>query len=170
MAEQLKVMGQAVQRIADREGKYLTFSLDQEEYGIGILKVKEIIGMMRVTPVPQTPEFVKGVINLRGRVIPVIDLRLRFGMGKVDYTERTCIVVVEIDSDNGKLHIGVVVDSVSEVLNIKGSDIEDTPAFGTALNTDYILGMAKAGGSVKILLDIDKVLSTEEMGMLEKVA
>lgn len=170
MTEQAKVMGQAVQRVADREGKYLTFSLDQEEYGIGILKVKEIIGMMRVTPVPQTPEFVKGVINLRGRVIPVIDLRLRFGMSKSDYTERTCIVVVEIDSDNGKLHIGVVVDSVSEVLNIKGSDIEDTPAFGTSLNTDYILGMAKAGNSVKILLAIDRVLSADEMGMLEKVA
>jgi purine-binding chemotaxis protein CheW len=170
MSEQAKVMGQAVQRIADREGKYLTFSLDQEEYGIGILKVKEIIGMMRVTPVPQTPDFVKGVINLRGRVIPVIDLRLRFGMNKIDYTERTCIVVVEIDSETGKLHIGVVVDSVSEVLNIKGSDIEDTPAFGTALNTDYILGMAKSGGSVKILLAIDKVLSADEMGMLEKVA
>ena len=170
MSEQAKVIGQVVQRIADREGKYLTFSLDQEEYGIGILKVKEIIGMMRVTPVPQTPEFVKGVINLRGRVIPVIDLRLRFGMSKIDYTERTCIVVVEIDSENGKLHIGVVVDSVSEVLNIKGSDIEDTPAFGTELNTDYILGMAKAGASVKILLAIDRVLSADEMGMLEKVA
>lgn len=170
MTEQVKIMGQAVQRIADREGKYLTFSLDREEYGIGILKVKEIIGMMRVTPVPQTPEFVKGVINLRGRVIPVIDLRLRFGMNRADYTERTCIVVVEIDSDTGKLHIGVVVDSVSEVLNIKGSDIEDTPAFGTALNTDYILGMAKAGNSVKILLAIDRVLSADEMGMLEKVA
>lgn len=163
-------MAQAVQRAADREGKYLTFSLDQEEYGIGILKVKEIIGMMRVTPVPQTPDFVKGVINLRGRVIPVIDLRLRFGMNRIDYTERTCIVVVEIDSDTGKLHIGVVVDSVSEVLNIKGTDIEDTPAFGTSLNTDYILGMAKSGGSVKILLAIDKVLSADEMGMLEKVA
>jgi purine-binding chemotaxis protein CheW len=170
MTEQAKIMGQAVQRIADREGKYLTFSLDREEYGIGILKVKEIIGMMRVTPVPQTPGFVKGVINLRGRVIPVIDLRLRFGMNSADYTERTCIVVVEIDSDTGKLHIGVVVDSVSEVLNIKGSDIEDTPAFGTALNTDYILGMAKAGNSVKILLAIDRVLSADEMGMLEKVA
>jgi len=171
MTEQAKVMAQAVQRIADREGKYLTFSLDQEEYGIGILKVKEIIGMMKVTPVPQTPEFVKGVINLRGRVIPVIDLRLRFGMARMDYTERTCIVVVEIDSDEkGKLHIGVVVDSVSEVLNIKASDIEDTPAFGTALNTDYILGMAKAGNSVKILLAIDRVLSADEMGMLEKVA
>ncbi len=155
---------------AEREGKYLTFSLGDEEYGIGILKVKEIIGMMRITPVPQTPEFVKGVINLRGKVIPVIDLRLRFGMNENGYTERTCIVVVEIDSTGGKLHIGVVVDSVSEVLNIKGTDIEDTPSFGTTLNTEYILGMAKTGGGVKILLDINRVLSNEEMGFLDKVA
>ncbi len=167
MSEQTRVLDQVVQRAAEREGKYLTFSLDREEYGIGILKVKEIIGMMRITPVPQTPEYVKGVINLRGKVIPVIDLRLRFGMAAVSYTERTCIVVVEIDSSTGKLHIGIVVDSVSELNNIKGCDIEDTPAFGTALNTEYILGMAKAGGSVKILLGIDRVLTTDEVQMLK---
>ncbi len=170
MTEQTKVLNHVVQRAADREGKFLTFSLDQEEYGIGILKVKEIIGMMRVTPVPQTPEHVKGVINLRGKVIPVIDLRIRFGMSSAEYTDRTCIVVVETDSDRGRLHIGVVVDSVSEVLNIKGSDIENTPEFGTTLNTDYILGMAKTTGSVKILLDIDKVLSTDEQSLLMEVA
>ncbi len=154
----------------EREGKYLTFSLGEEEYGIGILKVKEIIGMMKITPVPQTPEFVKGVINLRGKVIPVIDLRLRFGMDENGYTDRTCIVVVEIDGTGGKLHIGVVVDSVSEVLNIKGGDIEDTPSFGTTLNTEYILGMAKTGGGVKILLEIDRVLSSSELGLLDNVA
>jgi len=154
----------------DREGKYLTFSLGDEEYGIGILKVKEIIGMMRITPVPQTPDFVKGVINLRGKVIPVIDLRLRFGMEENGYTERTCIVLVEIDGVSGKLHIGVVVDSVSEVLNIKGADIEDTPSFGTTLNTEYILGMAKTGGGVKLLLEIDRVLSSHEIELLDKVA
>ena len=119
---------------------------------------------------PQTPDFVKGVINLRGKVIPVIDLRLRFGMEESAYTERTCIVVVEIDGADSKLHIGVVVDSVSEVLNIKGGDIEDTPSFGTTLKTDYILGMAKTGGAVKILLDIDRVLSNSEIGLLDKVA
>jgi len=154
----------------EREGKYLTFSLGDEEYGIGILKVKEIIGMMRITPGPQTPDFVKGVINLRGKVIPVIDLRLRFGMNENGYTERTCIIVVEIDGSGTKLHIGVVVDSVSEVLNIKGADIEDTPSFGTTLATDYILGMAKTGGGVKILLDIDRVLSQSEINFLDKVA
>ncbi|MGA2403343.1 MAG: chemotaxis protein CheW [Syntrophobacteraceae bacterium] len=170
MAEEVKVISQAVQKVTDREGKYLTFSLGEEEYGIGILKVKEIIGMMRVTPVPQTPEYVKGVINLRGKVIPVIDLRLRFGMGANDYTERTCIIVVEILDASGTLHIGIVVDSVSEVINIKGCDIEDTPAFGTALNTEYILGMAKMGGGVKILLDIDRVLSASEMELIGKAA
>ncbi|MEM5788801.1 MAG: chemotaxis protein CheW, partial [Syntrophobacteraceae bacterium] len=126
--------------------------------------------MMRITPVPQTPDYVKGVINLRGKVIPVIDLRLRFGMGENGYTDRTCIVVVEIDGHACKLHIGVVVDSVSEVLNIKASDIEDTPSFGTTLNTQYILGMAKTGGGVKILLEIDRVLSSDEIGLLDKVA
>src|SRR3974390_3277362 len=102
-------MSQATQRAAGREGKYLTFSLENEEYGIGILKVKEIIGMMKITPVPQTPAFVKGVINLRGKVIPVIDLRLRFGMVQTEYTERTCIVVVDINADAEKLQIGIVV-------------------------------------------------------------
>ena len=163
MSEQTQVFNHVVQRAAEREGKYLTFSLDREEYGIGILKVKEIIGMMRITPVPQTPEYVKGVINLRGKVIPVIDLRTRFGMRSNEYTDRTCIVVVEIDAATGRLHIGIVVDSVSEVLNIKGSDIEETPDFGTTLKTDYILGMAKTAGSVKILLDIDRVLSADEV-------
>jgi purine-binding chemotaxis protein CheW len=170
MTEQLEVMDQTVKRVVDREGKYLTFSLDSEEYGICILKVKEIIGMMRITPVPQTPEFVKGVINLRGKVIPVIDLRLRFGMHAIDYNERTCIIVVEIQTNMGRIHTGIVVDSVSEVLNIKSSDIEDTPTFGTRLNTDYILGMAKMGGGVKILLDIDCVLSSNELVLLEDVA
>ncbi|MHC1726245.1 MAG: chemotaxis protein CheW [Syntrophobacteraceae bacterium] len=153
-----------------REGKYLSFSLGGEEYGISILKVKEIIGMMRITPLPQTPEYARGVINLRGRVIPVIDLRLRFGMESIDYTDRTCIVVVEIDSNSGRLHIGMVVDSVSEVLNIKSSDIEDTPSFGMTLRTEYILGMAKTAGSVKILLEIDKVLNTDELAIWEQVA
>lgn len=164
------IMDQAVKVMEEREGKYLTFTLADEEYGIGILKIKEIIGMMPVTTVPQTPKFVKGVINLRGKVIPVIDLRLRFGMESIDYTERTCIIVVEIDGTVGTVQIGIVVDSVSEVLNIKGEDIEDTPTFGTKLDTNYILGMAKMEGGVKILLDIDRVLNSEEISVLEKAA
>ena len=170
MAEVAETIDQAVKPLAKREGKYLTFTLAEEEYGIGILKIKEIIGMMPITSVPQTPAFVKGVINLRGKVIPVIDLRLRFGMGKIDYTERTCIIVVEIDAQTGTVLIGLVVDSVSEVLNVKGDDIADTPAFGTKLNTEYILGMAKKKGGVKILLDIDRVLSSREIASLEKTA
>ena len=169
MAE-IETMDQAVKAMSEREGKYLTFTLNKEEYGIGILKIKEIIGMLPITSVPQTPEFVKGVINLRGKVIPVIDLRLRFGMGKIDYTERTCIIVVEIDGQAGTVLIGIVVDSVSEVLNVKSDEIEDTPTFGTKLNTEYILGMAKVEGGVKILLDIDQVLSSEEISALEKAA
>jgi purine-binding chemotaxis protein CheW len=167
MAE-VETMDQAVKVMGEREGKYLTFSLAEEEYGIGILKIKEIIGMLPITSVPQTPDFVKGVINLRGKVIPVIDLRLRFGMGEIDYTERTCIIVVEIDGQAGTVLIGIVVDSVSEVLNVKGEDVEDTPTFGTQLDTEYILGMAKMEGCVKILLDINRVLSGEELTVLEK--
>ncbi|MBU0994475.1 MAG: chemotaxis protein CheW [Proteobacteria bacterium] len=169
MTSEAKKMDQAVKAMTDKEGKYLTFSLAGEEYGIGILKIKEIIGMMPITTVPQTPSFVKGVINLRGKVIPVMDLRLRFHMNAIDYNERTCIIVVEIDGQSGMIQIGIVVDAVSEVLNIKGTDIEETPTFGTKLNTDYILGMAKMEGGVKILLDIDQVLSAEEISNLENV-
>jgi purine-binding chemotaxis protein CheW len=153
----------------DKEGKYLTFSLAGEEYGIGILKVKEIIGMITIRAIPQTPPHVKGVINLRGKVIPVIDLRLKFGMPSMDYTERTCIIVIEVSQELGYILIGILVDSVSEVLNIKRADIEDTPNFGARLNTDFILGMAKAGESIKILLDIDRVMSAEEVAALEAI-
>ena len=170
MDDLAETMDQAVKVMKDREGKYLTFSLADEEYGIGILKVKEIIGMMPITTVPRTPEFVKGVINLRGKVIPVIDLRLKFSMEKIDYTERTCIIVVNLKSRAADILIGIVVDSVSEVLNIKAEDIEDTPTFGTSLDTSYILGMAKMEGGVKILLDIDRVLSAEEVAALESAA
>ena len=153
-----------------RDGKYLTFKLVDEEYGVSIFKIKEIIGMMAITFIPRTPPFVKGVINLRGKVIPVIDLRLKFGMESMDYNERTCIIVVEILGQGGSLLMGVVVDTVSEVLNIKVNEIEETPSFGTKLETEYILGMAKMNGGVKILLDIDKVLSAEELEILDKAA
>ncbi len=125
---------------------------------------------MTITTVPQTPSYVKGVINLRGKVIPVMDLRLKFSMHDMEYTERTCIIVVEITGPMRKIPMGIVVDSVSEVLNIKGSDIEETPNFGNKLETGYILGMAKTGGGVKILLDIDKVLNNEELTALDRAA
>lgn len=153
----------------NREGKYLTFELDGEEYGLEILKVKEIIGIMKITSVPQTPVYVKGVVNLRGKVIPVIDLRIKFDMEPIEYSERTCIIVVDIanGAQNGFM-MGIVVDSVSEVLNIASEEIEDTPTFGTKLDTEYILGMAKVKGGVKILLDIGKVLSVQEISSLFK--
>jgi len=153
--------------VSFESGKYLTFTLAEEEYGIGILKVKEIIGMMPITSVPRTPNFVNGVINLRGKVIPVIDLRLKFGMPTSNYTDRTCIIVVEIDTDDMTIQIGIVVDSVSEVLNIKEQEIEKAPSFGAQIDTAYILGMAKIDSGVKILLDINRVLSTKEIRVLE---
>jgi len=167
MAALAKQIGQIVDVVNHREGKYLTFSLDNEEYGIGILKIKEIIGVMPITSVPQTPDFVKGVINLRGKVISVVNLRSRFGMDEINDTERTCIIVVEIEGRSGSLLMGVIVDSVSEVMNIKQEEIEDAPSFGTGLETDYILGMAKIEGGVKILLNIDRVLNEEEISALE---
>jgi purine-binding chemotaxis protein CheW len=170
MASESDVMSCALTHATDREGKYLTFSLAGEEYGIGILKIREIIGMLPITSVPETPPYVKGVINLRGKVIPVVDLRLRFAMPAIDYTERTCIIVVEMKSAAGLVPIGAVVDAVSEVLNIKAEDIENTPAFGMRLNTDYILGMAKMGKGVKLLLDIDRVLNTVDAFEVQQAA
>lgn len=144
--------------------KYLTFTLGNEEYGVEILKVREIIGLLDITPVPHTPEFIKGVINLRGKVIPVIDLRLKFGLEPKEYDERTCIIVVEVSTEAGPVMMGIVVDSVSEVLNISTSNIEPAPKFGTNIDTRFILGMAKTKDRVKILLDINRVLTREEIG------
>jgi purine-binding chemotaxis protein CheW len=153
-----------------KAGKYLTFTLADEEYGIAILKVKEIIGMMPITSVPQTPVYVKGVINLRGKVIPVTALRLKFELDEIEYTDRTCIIVVEIEGQASTIQVGIIVDSVSEVLNIKAEEIEDAPSFGTQLDTNFILGMAKMEGGVKILLDIDRVMSAKELAELEQAA
>jgi purine-binding chemotaxis protein CheW len=170
MSEVTNTMDQAVKVMGEKEGKYLTFSLANEEYGIGILKVKEIIGMMPITPVPRTPAYVKGVINLRGKVIPVVDLRLKFEMKEIGYTERTCIIVVETRGQLGSVLVGIVVDSVSEVLNIRAADIEETPMFEARLDTDYILGMAKINGGLKILLDIDKVLGIKTLEVIKEAA
>jgi purine-binding chemotaxis protein CheW len=142
-----------------RAGKYLTFSLAGEEYGLEILKVREIIGMMDITAVPRTPPFIKGVINLRGKVIPVVDLRLKFGLAEGERTDETCTIVVDV----GSVEMGIIVDKVSEVLDIPSGDIEDTPSFGTNVNTEFILGMGKASGKVTILLDISKVLCREDL-------
>jgi len=140
-------------------GKYLTFGLGRESYGIGVLKIREIIRITNITAVPQMPGHVRGVINLRGKIIPVVDLRLRFGLEGAATNERTCIVVVQVDLPSGaKSQMGLIVDGVEEVIQIAPADIEETPEFGGAIDTAYIIGMAKVRGAVKALLDIDKVL------------
>lgn len=153
----------------DRAGKYLTFLIGKEEFGVGVLKVREIMGIQDITSMPQTPPYMKGVINLCGKVIPVIDLRLKFGLPSIDYTERTCIIVVQVRGGTGVLPMGIVVDEVSEVLTMAAGEIEDTPDFGSNVATAYILGMAKIRDKVKILLDIDEVLTSQEIHGLETV-
>lgn len=149
---------------ASLAGKYLTFVLGRESYGIAVLKIREIIRVTDITSVPQMPEYIRGVINLRGKIIPVIDLRVRFGLGNADTTERTCIVVVQVTLPSGAAaQMGLVVDDVEEVANIAAGDIEPTPDFGTTLDTEYLLGMAKLKGKVKILLDINRVLGADAL-------
>jgi chemotaxis signal transduction protein/ABC-type nitrate/sulfonate/bicarbonate transport system substrate-binding protein len=145
----------------DKEGKYLIFELNGQDYGISITSVKEIVGMLPIRSIPQAPTFVKGVVNLRDKVIPVIDLRLKFGMQAQDYHDRTCIVVLDLVGPEGHILSGMVVDSVAEVLNIRTQDIEDSPAFGLKTETDFILAMAKLDESVKILLDADLLFKSE---------
>lgn len=157
---------QADSSVENIAGKYLTFDLAEEEYGLEILRVREIIGMMDITPVPRTPDFVLGVINLRGKVIPVMDLRLKFGLSYKEPDERTCVIVVEVQSQDITVQMGIVVDRVNEVVDVKASDVEPTPSFGVALDTSFIHGMAKVGNKVKILLDIDKVLTSDEVAAL----
>ena len=149
-----------------REGKYLTFVLCGEEYGLEILKVREIIGIMGITPVPQTPNFIKGVINLRGKVIPVVDLRLKFGFQEAEYTKETCIIVVEVKD----VLTGIIVDTVSEVLDISNDELETTPHLGDGVNTDIFIGVAKIKDKVKILLDLDKILGADEINIVESLS
>ncbi|MFI5379105.1 MAG: chemotaxis protein CheW [Tepidisphaerales bacterium] len=147
-------------------GKYLTFALGKEEYGLEILKVREIFGYMEITAIPRTPAHVKGVINLRGQVMAVVDLRAKFGMETAERTEQTCVIVVEIHRGGRKVCTGIIVDHVSEVLEVPGDKIEDAPSFGSSVDSDFILGMGKIGDSVKILLDIEKVLDGDEADAL----
>ena len=159
----------ATQTAADARvlaGKYLTFMLGEESYGLEILKVREIIKLMDVTAVPKTPYFVKGVVNLRGKVIAVIDLRLKFSMDEAEHTDQTCIIVVDV----GGVEMGIIVDQVSEVLDIAAKQIEPPPSFGTEVDTQFILGMGKVGERVTILLDITRVLPKEEVQGLESIS
>ena len=154
--------------MASIAGKYLTIALGDESYGIAILKVREIIRMQKITPVPQMPAYVKGVINLRGRVIPVVDLRVKFGL-TAEFADRTCIVVVQVKMKNEQVvHMGLIVDSVEEVVTLAAAEIEPTPDFGTKLSTEYLLGMAKVKGQVKTLLDIERVVAPEAVEAMAK--
>ncbi len=146
-------------------GKYLTFTLGGENYGLEILKVREIMGVLDITTVHNTPYYIKGVVNIRGKVVPIVDLRLKFDMPEIEYTEQTCIIVVYV----GEVEIGIIVDCVSEVMDIAGEDIEDAPEFGAEVETNTILGMSKAEDKVTILLDINKVLGGDEIANMETV-
>lgn len=161
--------GQLAAGTDPRAGKYLVFQIGREEFGIPVLKVREIMGVLDITAVPQTPAYMKGVINLRGRVIPVVDLRLKFGLPEVAYTQRTCIIVVQVAKEGESLVMGIVVDAVAEVLNLAAGDIENTPDFGRGIDTPYLRGLAKIKGKVKILLDIDGVLTAQELHGLDAV-
>lgn len=168
MAKDKKTTSDVLSQLA---GKYLTFELSSEVYGIEILKVQEIIGMMKVTRVPQLPSFIKGVINLRGKVIPVIDLRLKFGLETIDITEKTCIIVVQVSRGEAqKTIMGIMVDEVSEVLDINADQLEEAPTFGASIDTEFLLGIGKVADKVIMLMDVDQVLSTDELSVIEKAA
>jgi purine-binding chemotaxis protein CheW len=153
------------------EGKFLTFVLGSEVYGIEILKVREIIKLMDITTVPRTPDYMKGVINLRGKVIPVVDLRSKFSMPEVEHTQETCVIVVEVGAySNTPQQIGIIVDSVSEVSNINSGEIEEAPHLGQDIDTNFILGLGKTKERIVILLDIELVLSSEELETVEQLA
>lgn len=155
---------------AEEHNQYLTFSLGGEMFAIGILVIKEIIEYGGLTEVPMMPEFIRGVINLRGAVVPVVDLSARFGRKRTEVTRRTCIVIIEVESDDGKHDVGVVVDSVSEVLEIAAGEIEPSPSFGTRIRADFIQGMGKVNGKFVIILSVNNVLSLDDLAMLEHAA
>jgi purine-binding chemotaxis protein CheW len=157
VAENEKTMLTEQNQAGNLGGKYLTFKLGEEEYGVQILKVREIIGLMDITKVPQMPGYVKGVINLRGKVIPVIDLRAKFSLPEVQYTDQTCIIVIDVGG-----MVGTIVDSVQEVADINSEAIEPPPPMGSQVDSEIILGLAKSKDNVKILLDIDKVLDVQQ--------
>lgn len=157
-----------VSAVSHLVGKYLTFKLDSEDYGIEILAVREIIGVIPVTRVPRMPDYVKGVINLRGKVIPIIDLRLKFGLNPVSYDKLTCIIVVQVTCGDISFQVGIVVDTVNEVLHFSENQLEPAPSYGSGLKTDFILAMGKVEGKVKILLDINKILSNEDVALIRE--
>jgi purine-binding chemotaxis protein CheW len=159
-----------VKSVADsRAGKYLTFKLGKEEFGIQVLRVKEIMGVQDITAVPGTPAHLKGVLNLRGKIIPVVDLRLKFAFPDAPFTQTTCIIVVQVEQEGEQSMIGLIVDGVCEVLNLSAGDIEDPPDFGEGVETPFVLGIAMHKGGVKILLRIEDVLTLQELRGLQSL-
>jgi purine-binding chemotaxis protein CheW len=153
-------------KVDSRAGKYLTFFLADEEYGVEILKVQEIIGRMPITPVPLTSRYIRGVINLRGKIHPIMDLNIKFGMNQTEITDETCMIVIKTSS----IMMGILVDKVSEVVNVASDDIEDTPSFGAEVNTEYLLGVGKTGGRIRLLLNIEKVITASDVINMKKAA
>jgi purine-binding chemotaxis protein CheW len=170
MGSLVKKDEQAGMAISQDQQQYLTFMLGGEVFAIGILAIKEIIEYGNLTEVPMMPDYIRGVINLRGSVVPVVDLSARFGRKNTELTRRTCIVIIEVASNQEKQVIGVVVDAVNEVLEIQGEQIEPPPAFGAKIRTDFIRGMGKVEGKFVIILNVNNVLSIDDLGQLERVA
>jgi|SRR5690625_4297563 len=164
------IRSESVENLVADTGQYLTFTLGDEMFGAGIQQVREIIEYSNITTVPMMPSFVKGVINLRGSVVPVIDLSARFGRATTEVARRTCIVVFEVEHEGMLQELGVMVDAVSEVLEIPASDIEPPPAFGAKIRADFLSGMGKVQGKFVILLNVGKVLAVDEMAMLSQLA
>lgn len=156
-------------QIAAQPGKYLSFMLANEVYAVEVRRVREIIGLIPITAVPRTPPFIKGVINLRGKIIPVVDLRAKLEMEALEYTRETCIVIVEVTASAGAINIGVIVDMMCEVFDVGLNDLEEVPSFGIRVDTSFLLGMARGKAGVKLLLDIERVLSQEELATTETV-
>jgi purine-binding chemotaxis protein CheW len=157
-----------IQKIKNREGKYLTFVLGKEEYGLEILKVREVIAYTDITLIPKTPSYIKGVVNLRGQVIPVVELRVRFGMEPTEVNDQTAILIVKTTQKGRETDIGLIVDRMEKVLEIGYADIEDVPPFGVGVDVTYVLGLGKVNESVMMLLDIDKILSGDELDSITK--
>jgi len=153
-------------KVDSRDATYLPFFLADGAYGVEILKVQEIIGRMPITPVPLTSRYIRGVINLRGKIHPIMDLNIKFGMNQTEITDETCMIVIKTSS----IMMGILVDKVSEVVNVASDDIEDTPSFGAEVNTEYLLGVGKTGGRIRMLLDIEKVITATDVVNMKKAA
>lgn len=166
MSKTTAVRGNHSISVDSRAGKYLTFFLAGEEYGVEILKVQEIIGRMPITAVPLTSKYIRGVINLRGKIHPIMDLKIKFGMDETQITDETCIIVI----NTSYVMMGILVDKVSDVVNIASDDIEDTPSLGAEVNQEYLLGVGKTGGCVRLLLDIEKVITKSDVVNLKKAS